>query len=107
MMPCINLFMTFAASNTWQEKDSMSLPCLFHFRVAMTGDSPVGGIDCGEMAARWLERFLGHAKTRLVLISPDVALRHMTRKTEQGHTETYNVFLFSLWCSRKCNKYET
>ena len=62
----------------------------------MFSETPVGGIDCGEMAAKWIERFLGQTKMRLVLITADVALRNMTRKSEQGHTETYSVNLFTV-----------
>ena len=57
----------------------------------MSGDSPIGGVDCGDTAARWLEKCLERPNTRLVLVSPDVALRHLARKSEQGNMESYYV----------------
>ena len=61
----------------------------------MSGDSPIGGVDCGDTAARWLEKFLERPNTRLVLVSPDVALRHLARKSEQGNMESYYVCYFT------------
>ena len=61
----------------------------------MSGDSPIGGVDCGDTAARWLEKFLERPNTRLVLVSPDVALRHLARKSEQGNMESYYVYYFT------------
>ena len=57
----------------------------------MSGDSPIGGVDCGDIAARWLADFLERPNTRLVVVSPDVALRHLARKSEQGSMESYYV----------------
>ena len=61
----------------------------------MSGDSPIGGVDYGNTAARWLEKFIERPNARLVLVSPDVALRHLVRKSEQGNMDAYYVCYFT------------
>ncbi len=58
-------------------------------------DPPVDGIDCGAPAARWLKQFLGKENISLVLITPDVTLRQINWKAEEGNKDSMNVWELS------------
>ncbi len=81
----------------WAHSWEVQLSLVLHFRVSTWADvdSPVECIDCGDVAARWLQYVLRVPETRLVLVSPDVGLRPLARQSWEGKMESYNVSTFA------------